>query len=152
MLDLLWHWYLISFLEIMGMLYQTQPKIKAGNCHTGNFNFRWTIKTWQRNDSTVKLFSCHSCDKLSGLLHVLPSPGFSYRLFSCRHLKQLTRWWKPDAFPKFNPNGEGFWKFGFDFLLSANLVFLSTGAVRIQRQDENKKRCFGNESAFELNP
>jgi hypothetical protein len=30
--------------------------------------------------------------------------------------------------------------FGFDFILSGNLVFLSTGAVEIQRDDENERQ------------
>lgn len=29
--------------------------------------------------------------------------------------------------------------FGFDFILTANLVFLSTGTVEIQRHAENEK-------------
>lgn len=30
--------------------------------------------------------------------------------------------------------------FGFDFTLSANFVFLSTGTIKIQRYDENEKQ------------
>lgn len=42
--------------------------------------------------------------------------------------------------------------FGFDFILSANFMFLRTGTMKIQAHDENERRYCGKESAFELNP
>lgn len=42
--------------------------------------------------------------------------------------------------------------FGFDFILSANFMFLGTGIVKIQAHEENERWYCGKESAFDLNP